>query len=31
MVKRALTRIPPSLRGREVTVDVPVIFELQTG
>jgi len=33
MVKRgkSLTRIPPALRGREFTVDVPVIFELQTG
>jgi protein TonB len=31
MVKRALTQIPPELRGREFTVDVPVIFELQTG
>ncbi len=31
MVKRALTRIPLSPHGREFTVDVPVIFELQTG
>jgi protein TonB len=31
MVKRALIQIPLSLRGREFTVDVPVIFELQTG
>jgi len=33
MVKRgkSLTQIPPALRGREFTVDVPVIFELQTG
>jgi protein TonB len=33
MVKKAkpLTPIPPALRGREFTVDVPVIFDLQTG
>jgi protein TonB len=33
MVKRGkpLTQVPPALRGREFTVDVPVIFELQTG
>jgi len=33
MVKRgkSLTQIPPALRGREFTVDIPVIFELQTG
>jgi protein TonB len=33
MVKRGkpLTEVPPALRGREFTVDVPVIFELQTG
>jgi protein TonB len=33
MVKRgkSLTQVPPALRGREFTVDVPVIFELQTG
>jgi protein TonB len=33
MVKRGepLTPIPAALRGREFTVDVPVIFELQTG
>jgi protein TonB len=33
MVKRGkpLTPIPTALRGREFTVDVPVIFELQTG
>jgi len=33
MVKRgeSLAPIPAALRGREFTVDVPVIFELQTG
>ena len=33
LVKRgkSLTQVPPALRGREFTVDVPVIFELQTG
>ncbi len=33
MVKRGktLAQIPAALRGREFTVDVPVIFELQTG
>ncbi len=33
MVKRGkpLTQIPPALRGREFTVDIPVIFDLQTG
>jgi periplasmic protein TonB len=33
IVKRGkpLTQIPPALRGREFTVDVPVIFELRTG
>jgi protein TonB len=33
MVKKgkSLAQIPPALSGREFTVDVPVIFELQTG
>jgi TonB family protein len=33
MVKKGktLAQIPAALRGREFTVDVPVIFELQTG
>jgi len=33
MVKKAkpLTRIPAALRGREFEVDIPVIFDLQTG
>ncbi|MGB5081139.1 MAG: TonB family protein [Burkholderiales bacterium] len=33
MVKKgkSLARIPPALSGREFTVDVPVIFELQAG
>jgi protein TonB len=33
MVKRGkgLAPVPPPLQGREFTVDVPVIFELQTG
>jgi protein TonB len=33
MVKRAkpLTPIPAALRGREFTVDIPVIFDLQSG
>ncbi len=33
MVRKGKPRvqIPPGLRGREFTVDVPVIFELQTG
>jgi protein TonB len=33
MVKKAkpLAQIPPALRGREFTVDLPVIFDLQTG
>jgi len=31
MVKRARTQIPSALRGREFSVDIPVIFELQTG
>ncbi|MGC2520094.1 MAG: TonB family protein [Burkholderiales bacterium] len=33
MVKKAkpLTQIPSALRGREFTVDIPVIFDLQTG
>ena len=33
MVTKAkpMTPIPPSLRGREFTVDIPVIFSLQTG
>jgi periplasmic protein TonB len=33
MVKKAtpLTQIPPALRGREFSVDLPVIFDLQTG
>ncbi len=33
MVRRGkpLTQIPPALRGREFTVDIPVIFDLQTG
>ncbi len=33
MVKRGkpLTPLPAALCGREFTVDVPVIFELQTG
>ena len=33
MVKKAkpLTPIPAALRGREFTVDIPVIFDLQSG
>ena len=33
MVKKAkpLAPIPASLRGRQFTVDIPVIFDLQTG
>lgn len=33
MVKRALARtpVPPALLGREFSVDIPVIFELQSG
>lgn len=33
MIRKAkpLAPIPPSLRGREFTVDIPVIFDLQTG
>src|SRR5712692_4095431 len=33
MVKRGkpLAQIPSALRGREFSVDIPVIFELQTG
>jgi protein TonB len=33
MVKKAkpLAPIPPALRGREFTVDIPVIFDLQAG
>src|SRR2546427_1126655 len=31
MVKKAFAQIPPAPRGREFEVDVPVIFELQTG
>ena len=33
MVTKAkpMTPIPPALRGREFTVDIPVIFSLQTG
>jgi len=33
MVKKGKSsaRIPPALDGREFSVDVPVIFELQTG
>lgn len=31
MVRKALAQIPPAPRGREFEVDVPVIFELQTG
>jgi protein TonB len=33
MVKKgkSLARIPPALSGREFTIDVPVIFELQAG
>ena len=33
MVKKAkpLTPIPAALRGREFTVDIPVIFDLHTG
>jgi len=33
MVKKAkpLTPIPAALRGREFTIDIPVIFDLQTG
>jgi len=33
MVKRSkpLIQIPSALRGREFSVDIPVIFELQTG
>jgi protein TonB len=31
MVKRALTQIPSGLHGREFILDIPVIFELQTG
>ncbi len=33
MVKRGkpLTPIPAALHGREFTMDIPVIFELQTG
>jgi protein TonB len=33
MIKKAkpLTQIPPALRGKEFTVDVPVIFDLATG
>jgi protein TonB len=33
MVRRALTRtpVPPALLGREFSVDIPVIFELQSG
>jgi protein TonB len=33
MVKKGVefAHIPPLLQGRELTVDVPVIFELQTG
>ncbi len=33
MIKRGmpLTPVPAALRGREFPVDVPVIFELQTG
>lgn len=33
MVKkgRPLVQVPPSLRGREFTVDVPVVFDLKSG
>ncbi len=33
MVRKAkpLTPIPPALRGREFTVDIPIFFDLQTG
>lgn len=33
MVRRAesLTPVPPALRGREFSVDIPVVFDLQTG
>lgn len=33
MVRRALARtpVPPSLLGREFSIDIPVIFELQSG
>jgi protein TonB len=31
MVRKALAQVQPAPRGREFTVDVPVIFELQTG
>jgi protein TonB len=33
MIRKAkpLTPIPPALRGREFSVDIPVIFDLQTG
>jgi TonB family protein len=33
MIKKAkpLTPIPAALRGKEFTVDIPVIFDLQTG
>jgi protein TonB len=33
MVKKGTGRepIPPALRGREFTLDIPVIFELQAG
>jgi TonB family protein len=27
----ALTPVPPALRAREFTVDVPVLFELRSG
>jgi hypothetical protein len=26
-----LTPLPPALRGREVVIDIPVIFDLQAG
>lgn len=33
MVKKAkpMTQIPTALRGKEFTIDVPVIFDLQSG
>lgn len=33
MIKKAkpVTPIPPALRGREFSIDIPVIFDLQTG
>ena len=33
MIRKAesLTPVPPALRGREFSVDIPVVFDLQTG